>query len=170
MDEYILIEFKRDGKALPVTGVRTTRPEPHENGIVLSGESSAFPRGFDLGLYPDKITRHRFKAVQQRLGWLNPSRFEVEIGRHLEQLRIEGVDKDALPPGGYTLKINVDGLDLKSTRRPIRIPEERLEEGYFRGEEREAETQTQPRLRRVRQQLQANTQQREIKTRWAVRR
>ena len=121
MDEHILIEFKRDGNALPVTGVRTTRPEPHENGIVLSGESSAFPRGFNLGLYPDEITKHRIKAVQQRLDWLNPSRFEVEIARHLEQLRIEGVDKDALPPGGYTLKFNVDGLALKSRRRRIRI-------------------------------------------------
>ena len=122
MNEHILIGFKRDGKVLPVTGVRTTRPEPHENGIVLSGESSAFPRGFDLGLYPNEITKHRFKAVQRRLDWLNPSRFEVEISRHLEQLRIEGVDKDALPHGDYTLKINVDGLDLKSTRRSIRIP------------------------------------------------
>ena len=121
MDEHILIEFKRGGKVLPVTGIRTSRPEPHENGIVLSGETSAFPRGFDLGLYPDAITKHRFRAVQQRHDWLNPARFEVEIGRHLGQLRIEGVDEDALPPGGYTLRINVDGLDLKSTRRVIRI-------------------------------------------------
>ena len=91
MDEHILIEFKRGGKVLPVTGVRTTRPEPHENGIVVNDETSAFPRGFDLGLYPDEITKHRFKAVQQRLDWLNPARFEVEIARADGRLRIEGV-------------------------------------------------------------------------------
>ena len=119
MNEHILIAFKRDGKTIPITGVRTTRSEPHENGLILSGETSAFPRAFDLGLYPDVITKHRFKVVQRRLDWLNPSRFEVEISRHLEQLRIDGVDKDALPPGGYTIKINVDGLDLEKTRQDI---------------------------------------------------
>ena len=45
----------------------------------------------------------------------------MEIVRHLEQLRIEGVDRDALPPGRYTLRINVDGLDLKRTHHDIRI-------------------------------------------------
>ena len=122
MDEHILIEFKRGGKVLPVTGVRSTRPEPHENGIVLNGETSAFPRGFDLGLYPDEITKHRFKAVQRRLDWLNPARFEVEIARAGGQLRIEGVDAEALPPGGYTIKMKVDGLDLKDNQRDFRIP------------------------------------------------
>ena len=124
MDEHILIEFKRGGKVLPVTGVRTTRPEPHENGIVVSGETSAFPRGFDLGLYPDEITKHRFKAVQQRLDWLNPARFEVEIARADGRLRIEGVDAKALPPGGYTIKMKVDGFQFKNTQRPIRIPKD----------------------------------------------
>ena len=37
MNEHILIEFKSGRKVLPVTGVRTTRPEPHENGPVFSG-------------------------------------------------------------------------------------------------------------------------------------
>jgi hypothetical protein len=129
MDEHILIKFKRGAKVLPVTGVRTSRPEPQENGIVLSGETSAFPRGFDLGLYPDHITKHRFKAVQRRLDWLSPSRFEVEIGRDNGQLRIEGVDEDALPAGRYTLKIHVDGLDLKGSQRFIHIPDKGKNKG-----------------------------------------
>ena len=137
MDEHILIEFKRGGKLLPVTGVRTTRPEPHENGIVVSGETSAFPRGFDLGLYPDEITKHRFKAVQQRLDWLNPARFEVEIGRAGGRLRIEGVDAKALPPGGYTLKMKVDGFQLKNTQRPIRIPKDGSKKVVFEAKKEE---------------------------------
>ena len=124
MKEHILIKFKRDRKALPVKEVRTKELEPHENGIVLNRETSAFPRDFYLGLYPRQTIRQRFRTVQQRHDWLNPSRFEVKIKECHEQLRIEGVDDRSLPPGPYTLKINVDGLDLKNTRRSISIPKD----------------------------------------------
>ena len=44
MDEGILIEFERDGRVVPVTSFRSTQPNRHENGIILDGETSAFPR------------------------------------------------------------------------------------------------------------------------------
>lgn len=122
MDECISIEFERDGELAPVTSFRSTRPEPHETGIILDGETSASPRGFALNLRPrDEVTKIAFERVQRRLDWFNPRRFEVEAARDGDRLRLEGVDAEALPPGQYELKLRVGGLDLQPALQDIRI-------------------------------------------------
>jgi hypothetical protein len=127
MDESILIEFERNGKVVPVTSFRSTRAEPHEKGIILGGETSAFPRGFAMNLRPrDAATKVAVERVQRRLDWFNPRRFEVEAARDGERLRLEGVDAEALPPGRYELKLRVGGMSLAPSSVDIRIrPDER---------------------------------------------
>ena len=49
MHEKILVTFKRNGRVVPVTGID---PDFQDGGIILSGESSALPRGYGISLLP----------------------------------------------------------------------------------------------------------------------
>jgi len=133
MNESILVEFERGGELAPVTSVRTTRSEPHETGIILSGETSASPRGFALSLRPrDEVTRLAIERVQRRLSWLHPRHFEVDATRQGERLRLEGVDAGALPPGSYELRFRVGGMQLQPLSRTIRIRKNKATVVLFR--------------------------------------
>lgn len=122
MDEGILIEFERDGRVVPVTSFRSTQPNRHENGIILDGETSAFPRGFGLNLRPlDEATKLAFKRVQRNHDWLSRNIFELEAARQENRLRLDGVDARALPPGRYEVKMRLGGMQFVQTRHDIRI-------------------------------------------------
>jgi hypothetical protein len=123
MEEAILVEFERNGGLVPVTSFRSTRAETYETGIVLDGETSCWPRGFALHLKPDAVTKVAVERVQQRLDWLNPRRFEIEAARDGTRLRLEGVDKDALPAGGYEVRMQISGLQLEPSSQDVRIRE-----------------------------------------------
>ena len=106
MAASFVIQFQRGGKAVPITQFRTTPPQAYEQGIVLDGETSAFPRKLSLSLSPiDAGTKILFKQVQKRHGWIN--RFDLEAGKVGGGIRFEGVDNELLPEGRYDLKLAV---------------------------------------------------------------
>lgn len=124
MDERILIEFKRGGQRVPVTSFRAPRPGRHDGGLVLEGETSAWPRGIVLNLTSrNDVTAHRMHQVRVRHHWLNPKRYELEVAREGRRLRLEGVDREALPPGRYEVALRVGGLELAQVRHRVRLAE-----------------------------------------------
>ena len=123
MNEGILIEFERDGQLVPVSSFRSTQPNKHENGIILDGETSQFPRGFMLNLRPlDYLTKLAFKSVQRNHDWLSRNIFELEAARQETRLRLEGVDSKSLPPGQYEIEMRLGGMQFVNPRQDIRIP------------------------------------------------
>ena len=122
MEEGILIEFERDGQLVPLTSFRSTQPSKHENGIILDGETSAFPRGFALNLRPlDAATKLAFKRVQRNHDWLSRNVFQLDAARQGDRLRLDGVDAKALPPGRYEIKMRLSGMQFVQSTHDIRI-------------------------------------------------
>jgi len=122
MNEGILIEFERNGQLVPVTSFRSTQSNPPENGIILDGETSQFPRGVVLDLRPlDDATKLAFQRVQRNHDWLSRKTFELEAARQDDRLRIDGVDAESLPPGRYELKMRLSSMQFTQTKQEIRI-------------------------------------------------
>ena len=122
MNESILIEFERRGQPAPVTSFRSTQRNPHENGLVLDGETSQFPRGFMLNLRPlGDPTKLAFKRVQRNHDWLSRNIFQLEATRQDDRLQLEGVDAEALPPGRYELEMRLSGMQFVQAKQQISI-------------------------------------------------
>ncbi|MDA0207618.1 MAG: hypothetical protein O2795_20065 [Acidobacteria bacterium] len=121
MNEKIFITFQQDGKTLPVTGLN---PHLDDGGITLSDESSAFPRGFGLNVWPaDPVTSERVFHVQRRLDW-DTRQFRVKLSRHMKRLVITGVDARALPAGRYDVEFLLGGIRFKRSHfRSVRLAE-----------------------------------------------
>jgi hypothetical protein len=113
MAERILIEFKRDRRIVAVTDFRT---DPDERGVILDGETSAFPRGFRLSVTPaDPVTEERVRRVRQRLDWRSPRSFRLNMSRQGHRLQLEGVDPKALPAGRYNIEFRLSGIRFKKS-------------------------------------------------------
>ena len=131
MNEKIFISLQRDGKPLPVTRLD---PDRDDGGITLCHETSAFPRGFGVNVWPaDPITKERVWRVQQRLDWpIRPFRFTVS--RFGERLVVTGIDDKALPAGRYDVEFMLDGIRFKrSFFRSVRLEEDGAAEVVFEG-------------------------------------
>jgi len=122
MNEKIFISFQQDGKTLPATELN---PHPEDGGIVLSGESSAFPRGYGLNVWPsDPATSERVWRVRRRLDW-RARELRFNLSRHHDRLVITGIDADALPAGRYDVEFLLGGVRFKRSHfRSVRIEED----------------------------------------------
>ena len=113
MNEKILIEFKRDQKIVPATDFET---DPAGMGIVLDGETSAFPRGFRLSVKPaDPVTEEKVRRVRQRLDWPTPRTFRLNMSRQGSRMQLAGVDSEALPGGRYDIEFRLSGISTKKS-------------------------------------------------------
>ena len=111
MHEQILISFKRNGESVPVTELD---PDPQQGGIVLGGETSALPRGFQIKLSPvPGATAAMVASVARRRGWPRGGAMKLKVSIADGDLRIAGIAKDALPAGIYEFGLRVGGLRLK---------------------------------------------------------
>ncbi len=131
MNEKIFIRFQQDGKTLPVTRLG---PDRDDGGITLCNETSAFPRGFGINVWPaDPITKEKVWRVQRRLDWpIQPFRFNVS--RFGDRLVITGIDDKALPAGRYDVEFRLDGIRFKrSFFRSVRLEEGGAAEVVFEG-------------------------------------
>lgn len=131
MNEKILISIQQDGRTLPVTRLD---PDPDDGGITLSGETSAFPRGFGLNVWPaDPVTEERVWRVRQRLDWpVRPFRFN--LSRHDDRLVVSGIDAEALPAGRYDVEFLLGGIRFKRSQfRGVRLKEGGAAELVFEG-------------------------------------
>ena len=120
MAARFVIRFQRAGRPIPITQFRTSPQQAFEQGIVLDGETSAFPRKLSLSLSPiDAGTKVLFKQVQQRHGWVN--RFDLEAGKVRSGIRFEGVDGASLPEGRYDLKLAVGELPFAKRQQVVKV-------------------------------------------------
>ena len=116
-----VIQFQRGGNAIPISDYLPNAEPVFERGIVLDGESSAFPRPFALNLLPlDPGTRILWEKTQQRKGWVN--RYDMDVTKVSDGLHFEGTDGAPLPTGSYQLDLRVGELPLINSRRTISIP------------------------------------------------
>ena len=120
MAARFVIRFQRGGRPISITQFRTSPQQAFEQGIVLDGETSAFPRKLSLSLSPiDAGTKVLFKRVQQRHGWVN--RFDLEAGKVRNGIRFEGVDGASLPEGRYDLKLAVGELPFAKRQQVVSV-------------------------------------------------
>lgn len=131
MNEKIFISFRRDGKVLPVTGLD---PDREIGGITLCGETSAFPRGFGVNVWPaDPVTKERVWRVRRRLDWPIPP-FRFNLSRLGDRLVVTGIDEKALPSGRYDIEFRLEGMRFKrSFFRSVRLKEDGDAEVVFEG-------------------------------------
>ena len=131
MNEKLFIRLRQDGETLPVTRLD---PDPDDGGITLSGETSAFPRGFGINVSPaDPVTKEKVWRVQRRLDWpIRPFRFK--FGREGDRLVVAGIDDEALPAGRYDVEFLLGGIRFKrSFFRSVRVEEGGAAEVDFEG-------------------------------------
>lgn len=133
MNEKVFIRVQQDGKTLPVTQLDA---DPEDGGITLCGETSAFPRGFGINVWPaDPVTSEKIWRVRQRLDW-NIRQFRFNVSRENDRLVITGVDAgfDTLPAGRYDVEFQLGGIRFKrSYFRSVRLAEGGSTELVFEG-------------------------------------
>ena len=116
-----VIQFQRGGNPIPISNFLPNAEPVFERGIVLEGETSAFPRPFALNLFPlDPGTKARWENTQQRKGWVN--RYDMDVTQVGDGIRFEGIAGAPLPEGSYELDLRVGELPLVNSRRTISIP------------------------------------------------
>lgn len=117
--ESFEIRLKRDGALVPVVEAAD------ESGLILHGETDAFPRKFFLEFdSPSSVTRFRMRAVQRLNGW-HP--WEFKLRRSITDdgcLSFRGDGPRALPPGHYWIRPFIEDLVVGRGRRlKVRIEE-----------------------------------------------
>jgi hypothetical protein len=115
MNERILVGLRCGGRALAVDALGAA-------GVVLEGETDAWPRRLEVSLRgATRATTEALRFVRQRLGW--PSgHFELTMERFGARLALSGVRQDpparrpTLPPGRYRLGLRIDDLVPRERR------------------------------------------------------
>ena len=103
-NEGFLLEFQRRGSKIPVTGLIPGQ------GIILAGETDAWPLGVALQLEPISAgTRQLWRNIQLNQGWIGDHVFRLNLSVRDERLLLEGIQPNLLPPGRYQLSVCVSG-------------------------------------------------------------
>jgi hypothetical protein len=93
-----------------------------ERGLVLRGQSDAFPREISVGLLPrGELTERRMDRVRQLQGW--GREFRLESFADQGRLCFRGVSPHAFPPGSYWLTLRIGDLRIKRTRTYFKLEE-----------------------------------------------
>src|SRR5512143_2839275 len=117
MNESIRIRIQLDGTSLPLDNLS-------EDGVILSGESSASPRGLAISLQPgNPITEFRLRRVRTIQDW-QPGVFRFSVVREDGALVCRGVDPFSLPFGRYRLQVMISDLDPLDQPLDIDVPED----------------------------------------------
>jgi hypothetical protein len=115
--ESFEFEFERDGRSLPVTDF-----VPSE-GIVLDGESSAWPLGVAIQLAPvSPGTRVQWEQIQRAQGWIGANTFGLRLSVRDRRLRFEGLQDGLLPEGSYRASIVIGGYRFHNRLHDFTIP------------------------------------------------
>jgi len=116
MNESIRIRIQLDGTPLPLENLS-------QDGVILSGESSASPRGLAISLQPgNPITEFRLRRVRTIQDW-QPGVFRFSVAREDGALVCRGVDSFSLPFGRYRLRVMISDLDPLDQPLDIDVPE-----------------------------------------------
>jgi len=117
MNERIKIRLVQDGEQIAVSAVSS-------DGILLAGETDAWPRGFSLRFGgDDKSTRDRMARISVVEGW-EFDRFKVDVFARDGCLLISGVKLDTFPPGNYWFELTVADLVIEEKRFVVELTED----------------------------------------------
>ena len=117
MQEKIRIRMQVDGVGLQIGQLSGA-------GLVVSGETSATPRGLSLILEPgNPITEFRMRRVRQIQDWA-PQEFHLRIGVDGDSIVCQGVDALSLPAGGYSLRVVISDLIEQNQPADIDVPDD----------------------------------------------
>jgi hypothetical protein len=109
--------FERRGRSLPVTGL------DHNEGVVLDGETSAWPLGVALQLVPiSPGTKVRWEQIQREQGWIGARTFGLQMSLRNGRLRFEGNKPGLLPEGRYQASIFLGGYRFHARVHEFEIP------------------------------------------------
>jgi hypothetical protein len=117
VNEYIEVQLRRNDRPLRI---RRELPE----GIELD-EADPITRAVAIGFSPaDDMTDYRLRRVRQLQGW-DPDQFQLQQSVEDGSLVLRGVDKYALPPGRYTVRVSLNEAKTRERTRTVRIEEDR---------------------------------------------
>ncbi len=116
MNETVRIRVQLDGSFLPLENLS-------REGVILSGESSASPRGLAISLQPgNPITEFRLRRVRAIQDW-EPGAFRCSVALEDGALVCRGVDSLSLPFGRYRLRLLISDLDPLGQPLKIDVPD-----------------------------------------------
>jgi hypothetical protein len=119
VNEFIEVTFRRGNKRLRVKrqvpgGIEFDERDPIERtvGLQLMGR--------------DDATKERMRRIAQVKGW-DPGTFKLNPSVEDGNLRLRGVDADALPLGFYALKVEIEEAECKQATRNLKIEQDRFD-------------------------------------------
>jgi hypothetical protein len=116
MNEMIRLRLQVDGTSPGIDDLSS-------DGAVMSGETSASPRGLAISLRPgNPITEFRLRRVRMIQGW-GPGTFRFKVALEGGDLVCRGVDPLSLPFGRYDLQVMVSDLEPLGQPLDIDVPE-----------------------------------------------
>ncbi|MBI1788738.1 MAG: hypothetical protein HYR60_14465 [Acidobacteria bacterium] len=116
-NESFLLEFRRNGEFFPATQFI-----PGE-GIILGGESSAWPLGVATRLTPTLPgTKILIENIQRARGWLAEHKFLFQLAPDNGRLRFSGLEPNLFPPGGYEVDVFVGGYSVRDGPFRFQVP------------------------------------------------
>lgn len=117
MNEYIDVQFRKNGKALKVKrqlasgAIEFDEPDPIQRTVAIA---------FDAD---NDVTRYRMRRIRQLRGW-NPGQFNLTLTAEGGSLVLRGVDQMALPEGRYTLDVRIEEARTRRRKRTVTIDED----------------------------------------------
>ena len=116
MNEYIEVTLRRNGRRLRIKrevpgGIELDEPDPIERTVAI---------GFDAA---NEISEYRLRRVRQLQGW-DPGQFKLAQSVEDGSLVLRGVDKFALPPGRYTVRVRLEEAKTREQTRTVTIEED----------------------------------------------
>ena len=134
MNEKILLRFFHADTPVDITSV-----DPAE-GIVLGGETSAFPITGGLAIFParDAVSQSAYKRISMVEDWRD-GKFPVKVSRQGNTLVLTGAGKQqpekSLPAIGYELSVRMKDTKLRESQFSFRVPAGGTREVEIRVEE-----------------------------------
>jgi hypothetical protein len=116
MNERIRLRLMQQGAPIGISFLS-------DEGILLNGESDAWPRGFTLRFSAaDDVTRNRMNRVGIIEGW-EADRFKLLLSTNGGELLITGVKHDTFPAGRYRFDLRIADLKIKPGSFAITVDE-----------------------------------------------
>jgi len=118
MNEKLVFRFKQNGQLLPIEDLAPV--EFDRGGIVLDGETSAWPRGL----------RFDFEGVGPFKDGLDKLRNQMANGDHRFSVRVENgalslttIKPDRIPTGTYDYRLRISDLDIRDGEGRVQLNE-----------------------------------------------
>jgi hypothetical protein len=114
MNEGFQIQLTKQGAPWPVDSLSA-------EGIVLNGESDAFPRALRLEFDArSPVTALQMNRVRQLRGW-QPLEFNLHAAALNGTIQFTGYDPHSLPSGNYWIRCEISDLKLPATQKSVDI-------------------------------------------------